>query len=169
MPLSSGIYLGLGSNLDDPPEQIRRAVVRLGQIGGVALTRHSSLYRTPPLDGSRQPDYWNAVVEVRSTLDPFQLLAACQEVETAMGRIRSTRWGPRIIDCDLLLYGDRRLASGLLTVPHPGLAARPFVLYPLWELAPELDVPGVGWISDLVTRCGARPLECIPFTGAGPR
>ncbi len=164
-----GIYLGLGGNLDDPPAQIRRAATILDEVPGVRLLRHSSLYRTPPLDHSAQPDYWNAVVEVDSALEPTELLTAGQRIEAAFGRVRGRPWGPRTLDIDLLVYRDRRLTSDRLTIPHPGLAARAFVLYPLMELAPDLDVPGVGRVSDLVTRCGSPPLECIPFSDPATR
>ncbi len=165
----SGIYLGLGSNLKDPPEQIRRAVEIVADVPGILLRRRSSLYRTPPMDGSAQPDYWNAVIEIQAALDPFELLATCQGIEAALGRTRGVHWGPRTIDFDLLVYADRRFESERLTLPHPGLAERAFVLYPLLELAPDLNVPGIGLVSDLVTRCGNHPLECIPFTDSQTR
>ncbi|EQD28338.1 7,8-dihydro-6-hydroxymethylpterin- pyrophosphokinase [mine drainage metagenome] len=166
---ASGIYLGVGSNLDDPPQQIRRAVERLAEVPGVLMKHRSSLYRTRPMDGSAQPDYWNAVIEVQSALDPFELLAACQGIETALGRTREVHWGPRTIDFDLLVYAELRFETKRLTVPHPGLAERAFVLYPLRELAPDLNVPGIGRVSDLVTRCGNHPLECIPFADPAAR
>ncbi len=169
MPLVTGVYIGLGSNLDDPPEQIRRAARALAAHPGISLKNRSSLYRSAPMDGTLQPEYCNAVVEVESALDPFGLLTVCQSIERDQGRTRGIHWGPRTLDLDLLVFADQRIATERLIVPHPGLAERAFVLYPLLELAPDLDVPGVGLVSDLVARCGSHPLECTPFADSETR
>lgn len=122
----------------------------------------SSLYRSAPLGPANQPDYVNAVMAVETALAPLALLDALQALETAFGRVRhGERWGPRTLDLDILLYGSEILATDRLTVPHPGLAEREFVLYPLQEIAPDLNIPGLGPLADLVRRCPRRGLSVI--------
>lgn len=136
-------YVGLGSNLDDPVVQLQRALTALGQLPGTLLVARSSFYRNPPMGPSGQPDFVNAVAGLLTTLPAPDLLAALQAIEDAQGRRRDgPRWGPRTLDLDLLVYGDLRLDSEALTLPHPGLATRPFVLVPLHEIAPGLRLPG---------------------------
>lgn len=135
-------YVGLGSNLGDPPAQLRRALASLGGLPATRLLSVSSFYRSPPLGPAGQPDYLNAVAGLLTTLPALELLAALQAIETAQGRRRDgERWGPRTLDLDLLLHGDARLASPSLTLPHPGLRERAFVLVPLAEIAPGLRLP----------------------------
>jgi 2-amino-4-hydroxy-6-hydroxymethyldihydropteridine diphosphokinase len=122
----------------------------------------SSLYRSAPMGPANQPDYVNAVMAVETALAPLALLDALQALETAFGRVRhGERWGPRTLDLDILLYGSEILATDRLTVPHPGLAEREFVLYPLQEIAPDLNIPGLGPLADLVRRCPRRGLSVI--------
>lgn len=138
-------YLALGANLGEPLANVTGAIADLGQVPGISLKDRSPLYRTPPLGPSGQPDYINAVIEVCTDLDPEALLDACQGVERAYGRVRDgARWGPRTLDVDVLLYGDRTIASERLTVPHPEMTRRAFVMVPLAALAPEVEVPGHG-------------------------
>lgn len=149
-------YVALGANLGDAAQAVRDALQRLDRTPGIRLSKTSSLYRTAPLDSSG-PDYINAVAEVATVLTAPDLLTALQAMENAAGRERPYRNAPRTLDLDLLLYGSARIVSPELTVPHPRLWARAFVLVPLAEVAPTLvgvealhAVAGQG-----VTRCTA--------------
>ncbi len=145
-------YVGLGSNLDSPERQIRTALVELAKAPGVIGVRGSSLYANPPMGPADQPDYVNAVAEVITALEPLALLDLLQSIEAIHGRVRKLeRWGPRTLDLDLLVYADQRIDCDRLSVPHPGIAERSFVLLPLYELAPELKIPGLGPVSALLT------------------
>jgi len=136
-------YVGLGTNLGDTRANLAKALDLLRTTPGVDILRVASLYRTAPQGYTDQDWFLNTVGEVRTVLSPWKVLAALQAVETALGRVRSLRWGPRIIDLDLLLYGEERIDSPVLTVPHPRLLVRAFVLVPLAELAPGLELaPG---------------------------
>jgi 2-amino-4-hydroxy-6-hydroxymethyldihydropteridine diphosphokinase len=136
-------YVGLGSNLDDPPAQLSRALEALGRLSDTRLVARSAFFRNPPLGPPAQPEYVNAVAGLLTGLTPPQLLASLQAIEDAQGRRRDgPRWGARTLDLDLLLHGESRVASEQLTLPHPGIAARPFVLIPLFEIAPGLRLPG---------------------------
>ena len=130
-------FVALGANLGDAAYTVRAALVALGQVPGVRLVRSSSLYRTAPVD-STGPDYINAVAEVATTLSAPGLLAALQAIENGAGRERPYRNAPRTLDLDLLLYGLARVDSRTLTVPHPRMLERAFVLVPLAEIAPQL-------------------------------
>jgi len=157
-------YIGLGSNLNNPVAQIRSALVALDAISGTCCVAYSSLYRSKPLGVAEQPDYVNAVAAIDTRLPAHDLLQELHIVEAMHGRVREERWGPRTLDLDLLLYGDQRYSSDRLTVPHPGLSERDFVLYPLHEIAPELDIPGAGSLRRLVEHCpslGAQPLHAV--------
>lgn len=135
-------FIGLGANLGDPPAQLREAVVRLGRAPGTRVVRVAPLYGSSPLGPADQPDYANTVAEVATVLAPEVLLGELQRIEDDLGRVRSIRWGPRVIDLDLLLYGDRVMVTPSLVLPHPGVTTRRFVLAPLADLAPELVIPG---------------------------
>jgi len=136
-------YLGVGANLAAPVAQIDEAATRLGRAG-VEVLRRSRLYGSKPVGPQNQPDYVNAVFEADTELGPIELLRACQAVEDTMGRIRQERWGARLIDVDVLLYGEEQFQSPDLVVPHPEMHRRSFVLRPLAELAPALRLPGTG-------------------------
>lgn len=129
-------YVALGANLGDAAQTLRQAMDRIGELPGTAVMRRSSLYRTAPID-SGGPDYINAVVEISTRLDALDLLAQLQAIETAAGRERPYRNAPRTLDLDLLLYGSARIDSPRLTVPHPRMNERAFVLVPLAEIAPQ--------------------------------
>jgi len=129
-------YVALGANLGDPVQALREALQRLSETPGVRLVRASSLYRTAPIDSSG-PDYLNAVAELATTLTAPDLLTALQAIEQGAGRERPYRNAPRTLDLDLLLYGSARIDSETLTVPHPRMGERAFVLVPLHEIAPE--------------------------------
>lgn len=134
-------FLGLGSNLGDRRRWMARAVARLQAHPQITLKACSSLYANPPVGYQAQPDFLNAVVEVETSLTPAALLETALEVERCLGRERHLRWGPRNIDIDLLLYDDVEVAEPHLTVPHPRLQERAFVLVPLAEIAPDLRLP----------------------------
>jgi 2-amino-4-hydroxy-6-hydroxymethyldihydropteridine diphosphokinase len=139
MPRPERVFVGLGSNLGDPAEEVRRALVALGALGPV---RASSLYRSEPQDGAGPPWYVNAVAELPALLEPRALLAELQALERTAGRpARRPRNAPRTLDLDLLLYGERVLDEPGLQVPHPRYRRRRFVLVPLLELAPDLTDP----------------------------
>jgi len=143
------VYVGLGSNLQEPREQVRRALQELAQLPCTRLDRHSSLYRSNPLGPQDQPDYVNAVACLATELAPLPLLDALQAIEQAHGRVRDRHWGARTLDLDILLYGDRVIDLPRLQVPHPQMHRRSFVLKPLLEIAPGLAVPGRGPVAEL--------------------
>lgn len=150
MPLA---YVGLGANLGDRAATIRRAVALLARAEGVVVRRVSTLRETEPVGIVDQPRFLNGAVELETTLDPHELLALLLAIERELGRVRDgTRWGPRTIDLDLLVYGDETIAERGLRLPHPLLHERRFALDPLAELAPELEIPGHGRVSDLLAR-----------------
>ena len=150
-------YVGLGSNLDDPAQQVALAMQRLAHLEKSALLASSRLYRNPPMGPQDQPEYVNAVVKLSTELDAHGLLAALQAIERDSGRQRmKLRWGPRIIDLDLLLYGTHIINSPTLTVPHGGLAERAFVLLPMAEIEPQLDLPLLGPIANLLQAIDCR-------------
>lgn len=148
-------YVGIGSNLSDPAAQVQRSFDDLGRIAGVRVEARSGLYRTRPFGPVVQDDFVNAVAGVLTTLTAPALLAQLRALELARGRVRSERWGPRILDLDLLVQGNHRLDTPELVLPHPGIAERNFVLYPLRDIAPELDIPGVGRVAQLAQRVDA--------------
>ena len=149
--MSHRVYVGLGSNLDNPIQQIKQALLALNQLPQTTLLTHSSLYHSAPL-GPPQPDYINAVVALRTQLSPLALLNQLQLIETQQGRIRlaQQRWGPRTLDLDILLYDNKQSSDPVLTLPHPGLYQRTFVLYPLYECAPQLRLPNGQQLQDLI-------------------
>ena len=150
-------YLGLGANLGDRLASLQRAVDLL-DAEGVRVVASSRVWETEPVGGPDQPDYLNAVVRVKTELEPMQLLAACQRVEGALGRVREMRWGPRTIDVDVLLVGDVTMESPSLTLPHPRMLERAFVLLPLLELEPDPLLPDGRRVLDAaVDTHGARP------------
>jgi 2-amino-4-hydroxy-6-hydroxymethyldihydropteridine diphosphokinase len=136
-------WVGIGANLGDAQANVLDALARLARLGGSTLLHTSSLYRTAPID-SGGDDYINAVACLDTTLAPHDLLQALQAIEQAHGRERPYHNAPRTLDLDLLLYGDEVIASPTLTVPHPRMHERAFVLQPLLEIAPDIDIPGHG-------------------------
>ena len=144
-------YIGLGSNLANPREQVETAILELAGLDGCRLLNHSSLYRTRPFGPQNQPDFINAVVCLSTRLTAEPLLDALQELELRHHRVREgERWGPRSLDLDLLLYGDQVITTSRLQVPHPEMTKRAFVLVPLREIAPrELYIPGFGPLHEL--------------------
>jgi 2-amino-4-hydroxy-6-hydroxymethyldihydropteridine diphosphokinase len=144
-------HIGLGSNLDDPVGQVQQAFEALAALPKSRVIGRSSLYRSAPFGPVEQPDFVNAVALLSTSLSATDLLEQMQQIERQQGRLSDgVRWGPRVIDLDLLLYGDAEIDSATLTVPHPGIAERNFVLLPLRELSPELMMPKLGRVSDIV-------------------
>ena len=149
-PRWSPAYIGVGSNLQSPARQVEAAIGQLAEVERTRVIRASSLYRSAPFGGIEQPDFVNAVTAVLTQLGPAEMLAALHEIEAAHGRERDdTRWGPRVLDLDLLVYSDCRVESPELTIPHPGIGERNFVLLPLGEIAPELVIPGLGRVASI--------------------
>lgn len=147
-------YIGLGSNLASPADQITSARNRIVATAGIKELAFSSLYRSLPMGPQDQPDYVNAVLGITTELPPLDLLHCLQNIENLQGRIRQgERWGPRTLDLDLLIYGNQLIDLPELKIPHAGLSERSFVLYPLFEIAPQLVIPGNGAIGDLIKNC----------------
>jgi 2-amino-4-hydroxy-6-hydroxymethyldihydropteridine diphosphokinase len=143
-------YVGLGSNMSGPVRQLETTFEMLGAIAQTRLVRHSSLYRSAPFGGIEQPDFVNAAAALLTRLSALDLLAELQRIETERGRERGeVQWGPRVLDLDLLVYSDQRIDQPSLTVPHPGIGERNFVLLPLREIAPGLNIPGLGQVDKL--------------------
>ncbi len=144
-------YVGLGSNLQGPARQLEGAFELLGGIPETRLISQSSLYRSAPFGGVEQPDFVNAAAALLTKLPAEGLLRELQRIEILRGRERGNlRWGPRVLDLDLLVYSNHRIETADLTIPHPGIGERNFVLLPLAELAPGLDIPGLGRLANIV-------------------
>ncbi len=164
--MTTRAYIGLGSNLDDPVEQVTSALAQLGTLRDTQAVHHSGLYQSKPLASTvDQADYINAVAALDTTLPPRQLLAELLDIEQAHGRIRTAeRWGPRSLDLDLLLYGDLYYQDDALTLPHPRLHERSFVLYPLFEITPELVIPAHGSLRELLKHCPKHAITRLNLT-----
>jgi 2-amino-4-hydroxy-6-hydroxymethyldihydropteridine diphosphokinase len=154
-------YIGIGSNMDDPQQQVRGAFQALASLPDSLLIARSRLYRTRPFGPVQQGDFINAVAGLLTRLLPENLLAELRALEVAQGRRRTERWGPRTLDLDLLVYGDRTINTETLEVPHPGIAERGFVLAPLADIAPTLFVPGAGRVADLLQRLPDAGIEAV--------
>ncbi len=156
------VYIGLGSNLDHPAMQIHEAVDRIAHIPGILVKKVSSLYRSKPMGLQDQPDFINAVAEIHTNLSAEALLNFLQRIEIAQKRIRSGKhWGPRTIDLDILLFGNDVIKVNGLHIPHPGLSEREFVVYPLAEIAPNLNLPSGQRMMDLKAQCPMRGLTLL--------
>jgi 2-amino-4-hydroxy-6-hydroxymethyldihydropteridine diphosphokinase len=156
-------YIGLGANLGQPAVQVSAAIAALARTSGVTLLKQSALYRSTAIGQTNQPDYCNAVCSLQTSLDAENLFDLMIAIEQAAGRVRDgTRWGPRVLDLDLLHVENLQLHSARLTLPHPEIARRNFVLIPLAEVAPELEIPGVGRVSELVAGVSRRGLSVWP-------
>ncbi len=160
--MSTSAFIGLGSNLDDPVHHVTQAIAELGELTGCDLVTASSLYRSAPMGPQDQDDYINAVVQLQTRLEPLALLDALQALEHEHGRVRlGERWGPRTLDLDLLLYGDKCIDHPRLKVPHYGITERNFVLLPLFDIAPDFIFPDgtplTFWV-DRITKAGIEKL-----------
>ncbi|WLI75428.1 2-amino-4-hydroxy-6-hydroxymethyldihydropteridine diphosphokinase [Kosakonia sp. H02] len=135
-------YIALGSNLSSPLDQVNAAIAAIGEIPQSRIVAVSSLYRTPPLGPPDQPDYLNAAVALETSLSPEMLLENTQRIELQQGRVRKAeRWGPRTLDLDIMLFGNETLNTERLTLPHYDMKNRGFMLWPLFEIAPDLHFP----------------------------
>lgn len=158
--MSERVYIGLGSNLDEPRQQLEAALKALAQVPGTKVAVVSPLYASDPLGPPDQPRYVNAVAALDTDLAPLELLDALQTIELEQGRVRKDeRWGPRTLDLDILLFGDHLIDEPRLRVPHYHLHARAFVLYPLADLAPQLRLADGRSLPDLLAACPLTGLE----------
>jgi 2-amino-4-hydroxy-6-hydroxymethyldihydropteridine diphosphokinase len=142
-------YVAIGSNLKSPRERVLEATERMSALATSRVVLRSRLYLTRPMGPQDQPDFVNAAVGLLTQLSPRELLAGLQDIECRMGRDRRQRWGPRVIDLDLLWMVDSAVDEPSLTLPHPGVSSRNFVLYPLSDIAPTINIPGHGIVLDL--------------------
>jgi len=152
-------FIALGSNLEAPVTQIHKAFVELGKLPKTKLTARSSLYRSAPVGNINQPQFINAVAKLETKLAPSELLTALLEIEQRHGRRRQFPNAPRTLDLDLLLYGDLIHHEYGLTIPHPRMHQRAFVLLPLHEIAPDAVVPGIGSVAELVAACSGQDVQ----------
>jgi 2-amino-4-hydroxy-6-hydroxymethyldihydropteridine diphosphokinase len=149
-------YLGLGSNLDNPRIQLNRALCAISKIPRTYLLRKSSVYISKPCGPISQPFFYNMVISISTSLSPEKLLAYCQRIEKQQGRIKKVKWGARTLDIDILMCEQLHIKSARLTLPHPFLHYRDFVLIPLQEIAPKLILPGMHSFAKVLA-------ECIPY------
>lgn len=154
-------YVALGANLGDPAAQLETAITHMARLPQTQLLARSRLYRTAPLGPAGQPDYCNAVAALETALEPEPLLDALQGIESELGRVRGEHWGARHLDLDLLMHGSTRCESPRLSLPHPELANRRFVLQPLAEIAPGLELPGHGPVESRLR--ALPPWEVTPW------
>jgi len=143
------VYLSLGSNLGEKKANLEKAIQQLKNTPGIELEKISSLYETEAWGGVEQDSFYNIVIQVKTELEPYELLQRCQEIEKDLGRVRDLRWGPRTIDIDILTYENFRISTKDLTIPHPYMEKREFVLAPLREIAPLLRLPSGKLIKNL--------------------
>jgi 2-amino-4-hydroxy-6-hydroxymethyldihydropteridine diphosphokinase len=160
-PVLRPAYVAIGSNLNDPPQRVAEAFARIGALRATRLVLRSRMYRTRPLGPQDQPYFVNAAAGLLTELNARELLDALLEVERAMGRTRQERWGPRIIDLDLVWMVGPVIAEQGLEVPHPGVSSRNFVLYPLADIAPALEIPGHGLVAELRERVGGDGISVL--------
>ena len=152
-------YIGLGSNLKGPKEQIEKALRALSEAQEIIFLSVSSFYQSKPLLDMPGPNYINAVCKIETDLSALDLLSFCQEIEDNQHRVREVKWGSRTIDLDILLYGDQVLATNRMTIPHPEIINRAFVLLPLFEIEPGLKLPLLGPLNGLLERIKPSDVE----------
>ena len=152
-------YIGLGSNLKGPKEQIEKALRALSEAQEITFLSVSSFYQSKPLMDMPGPNYLNAVCKIETNLGALDLLNFCQEIEDNQHRVREVKWGSRTIDLDILLYGNQVLATKRLTIPHPEMINRAFVLLPLFEIEPGLKLPLLGPLKNLLERIEPSGVE----------
>lgn len=167
LPLWRPAYVALGSNLNQPRAQVLEAFERLASVRDTRLELRSSLYLTHPMGPQDQPDFVNAAAGLLTQLDARDLLGELLGIERAMGRNRKERWGPRIVDLDLLWMFGAPIDDSNLTLPHPGVSERNFVLYPLSEIAPTLLIPGHGRVASLKSRVNSDGISVLQYRGFG--
>jgi len=160
------VYIGLGSNLTgnigSPEQHVIAAIQSLGKIQSTRTISISSLYKSKPLGPQNQDDYINAVVQIETDLEPLALLDNLQAIENEHGRVRNEHWGPRTLDLDILMFGEEIMQNDRLSIPHPEMLNRSFVLVPLAEINADCTIPGKGLIRDLLTDIEQDGLEILP-------
>jgi len=154
-------YVAIGSNLEHPRERVLEAMERLAALGAAHALLRSQLYLSRPMGPQDQPDYINAAVGLLTQHSPQEMLAGLLDIERSMGRSRRERWGPRVIDLDLVWMVDAAVDEPGLTVPHPGVSIRNFVLYPLADIAPTIKIPGIGTVLDLKLKVGGDGISVL--------
>lgn len=154
-------FIGMGSNLDHPQNQIDQALSALDQANEVELIQVSSFYRSKPLLDMPGPDYLNIVCKINTSLDALELLDTCQHIESRQHRVRDVRWGSRTIDLDILLYGEEVHKTKRLTIPHSEMINRSFVLLPLFEIDPDLELPIIGSLKRCLEQLELSDIEKI--------
>jgi 2-amino-4-hydroxy-6-hydroxymethyldihydropteridine diphosphokinase len=154
-------YVAIGSNLGSPRDRVLEAMERMAALSAANALLRSHLYVSRPMGPQDQPDFVNAAAGLLTQSSPQQLLTALLDIERSMGRNRGERWGPRVIDLDLVWMVDAAVSEPGLTVPHPGVSIRNFVLYPLADIAPTLTIPGMGTVLDLKRRVGADGISVL--------
>ncbi|RKZ70455.1 MAG: 2-amino-4-hydroxy-6-hydroxymethyldihydropteridine diphosphokinase [Gammaproteobacteria bacterium] len=152
------VYIGLGSNLDDPQSQLKKAIIAMEMVPSTSVAKTSSFYRSKPVGPQDQPNYVNAVVELDTELSASVLLDYLQAIENDQGRERKVKWGARTLDLDILLFGDEIINDDRLQIPHVEMQNRGFVLLPLNEIFPDCIIPGVGSVSSLLQQDNADDL-----------
>jgi 2-amino-4-hydroxy-6-hydroxymethyldihydropteridine diphosphokinase len=160
-PLWRPAYVGIGGNLDSPRERVLEAIERMKALDATRIELRSHLYLTRPMGPQDQPNFVNAAVGLLTQLEPRDLLSGLLGIERSMGRERAERWGPRIIDLDLLWMVDSSIDEPGLTLPHPGVSRRNFVLYPLADIAPTIKIPGFGQVLDLKRDAGGEGISLL--------
>lgn len=155
------VYIGLGSNLNDPQAQLKQAIISIKKIPLSKVIKCSSFYLSKPFGNIEQPDYINAVLEFATELSPHDLLDFLQGIEAKQQRVRQQRWGPRTLDLDILMYDDNIIKDSRLSIPHVEMHRRGFVLLPLYEIAPDGEVAGLGGIHDLLQKVDVRDVRKI--------
>jgi 2-amino-4-hydroxy-6-hydroxymethyldihydropteridine diphosphokinase len=157
------VYIGIGSNLGDPASNVQGAVELLAKISNSELIEYSSLYQSEPLGDIAQDDYVNAVAALKTSLQPAVLLIELQAIEKAYHRQRdpALRWGPRTLDLDIILYGNHLIDESGLTIPHPEMHNRLFVLKPLFEISGEITIPGLGSLREIIDRAPAIKISLV--------
>tara|TARA_B110000285_G_scaffold218429_1_gene267841 strand:- start:464 stop:943 length:480 start_codon:yes stop_codon:yes gene_type:complete len=153
------IFIGVGSNLIDPKKQVVDAIKKINSIDGINLISQSSLYETAPVGILNQPNFINAVIEVSFNGNPYKLLTYLLEVETIFGRVRKKKNGPRTLDLDILLFNKTTIENDNLMIPHPRMHQRLFVLLPLHEIAPKIQIGHHGSIEDLISKAPKETVE----------
>jgi len=160
----ANVWIGLGSNLENPAKQVTDAFVELANLPKTQLLSTSSLWKSKPFGPQDQPDFINAVAELATELEPLVLLTHLQAIETLHQRKRERHWGPRTLDLDMLLYDKLVLTGEKLTLPHPGIVERAFVLCPLAELNENLSIPNLGSVKQLIQQLGKQACsEVLPL------
>ena len=155
----AAVFLSLGSNLGDRESNVRSALDLIAGEPGIRIERVSSFYETAPIGPSEQPDFINAVARLETDLPPTELLRRLQDIESKLGRVRNLRWGPRVIDLDILLYDDEFVDTAVLKIPHPRMMGRAFVMAPLAEIAPDLTLPDGRNPAEVLAELGDQRVE----------